>query len=419
MFKIEAFNQQGSVLGLLSAPMLLAGVPAQPSAAPSRDPLLTNAQQIKVYYPEVTDEGGSAVLSYELQRGSPLLNDWETLVGAAPHSLGLEYLTTRGITAGQRYAFRYRAINQVGAGPWSDSATVRAAGKPSAPAKPALVSSDATSLTLAFHQAGFANGGSEILSFKLMRDEGDSPASSLEIGTEVTAYDGQAFSFQVTGLTVGLVYRFQYFAINAYGVSPGSGILSAAATSLPDAPGSPQVDWARSGSRSLYIQWAASSTGSLPEAPILGYQLEMDSGNGTFVGVFDGTFRPGVLGQLVDGLVTGHLYTFRAFAMNYNGLSVPSAPTSFYVCTAPTYFSRPVVESQTSAGLLLRWEPPRELGGCRVTGYAVFRDEGAVASAATGAGITVELNSAADPSVRDRPSLNTLAATAFPPGTEG
>ena len=51
----------------------------------------------------------------------------------------------------------------------------------------------------------------------------------------------------------------------------------------------------------------------------------MDSGNGTFVNVYDGSFRPGVLGQLVSGLENGHLYKFRVVALNYNGESLPSA----------------------------------------------------------------------------------------------
>ena len=420
MFRIEAFNRQGSVVSTQSAPMLLAGVPAQPPAAPGPDPTLTSSQQIKVVYQEVSDDGGSAVLSYELQRGSPALNDWRSLVGEAPHTLALEHVVSSEIAAGEVYTFRYRAINQVGAGPWSDTMAIRAAGRPSAPAKPTLVACDAESVTLAFDQAGFANGGSEILSFKLLRDEGaDSPASPLLIDTEVAAYDGQASSFQVTGLTAGVVYRFQYYATNAFGDSPGSAILSAAATQLADAPGSPQVDWDLSGSHSLYLRWAATSTGTLPEAPILGYLLQMDSGNATWATVYDGAFRPGVLGRLVDGLVSGHLYTFRAIALNYNGQSAPSAPAAYYVCTAPSRFDKPVVEAQSKTGLLLRWEPPKELGGCRVTGYAVFRDGGEVASAATGAGITVELNSEADVDVRDKPSLNTLAATAFPADTEG
>ena len=77
------------------------------------------------------------------------------------------------------------------------------------------------------------------MSFKLMRDDGDSPTSPLLIDIDVTSYDGQASIFEVTGLTAGVVYRFRYYATNVYGDSPGSGILSAAASRLPDAPGTP------------------------------------------------------------------------------------------------------------------------------------------------------------------------------------
>jgi hypothetical protein len=195
--------------------------------------------------------------------------------------------------------------------------------------------------------------------------------------------------------------------------------VSAAASILPSPPSTPQVDWAQSGNTSLYISWTASSTGTLPESPILGYKLEMDSGNATFVEVYDGSYHPGILGQLIANLTNGHYYTFRVIALNYNGASQPSATASYYVCTAPTSFPAPVVESQTSSSMTLSWVPPSDLGGCRVTGYAVWRDDGAVASASAGTGITTELNSASDPLVRGRPSLNTLVATNFPANTAG
>jgi hypothetical protein len=67
----------------------------------------------------------------------------------------------------------------------------------------------------------------------------------------------------------------------------------------------------------------------------------------------------------------------------------------------------------------LAWEPPKDSGGCSITGYAVFSDDGEVASSSAGAGITFELNSDEDADVRNKPSLNTLVATAFPSGTEG
>ena len=267
-------------------------------------------------------------------------------MGAQPSTLSLEFLVNTGVVKGEDYTFRYRAINKVGAGPWSAVATVKAAGKPTAPAKPKLIACSATSVTLEFNQTSVDNGGSKILSYKLLRDTGDAPSSAIAIAT-ATAYGGQASQYQVTGLTSGVTYRFQYYATNVYGDSPGSVIISATASRLPDAPGTPTIDWTQSSRTSLFVRWVASSTGSLPESPILGYQLQMDSGNGTFVQVYDGAFKPGILGHLVDGLTNGHLYSFRVIALNYNGESVPGAAAPFYACTAPAQFAKPEVTSQS------------------------------------------------------------------------
>jgi hypothetical protein len=150
------------------------------------------------------------VLSYELSQARPLLTDWKPIVGASPHSLALQFLVSSGLESGAEYVFRYRAINEVGPGPNSDTVTIRAAGRPSAPAKPVLAATTSTGTTidLVLDHSGFANGGSEILSFKLLRDDGDSSGSTNTIDTEVAACGGMVTSCSVTGLTAGAIYRF-------------------------------------------------------------------------------------------------------------------------------------------------------------------------------------------------------------------
>jgi hypothetical protein len=58
---------------------------------------------------------------------------------------------TQGIKAGQSYVFRYRGINAVGPGPWSDLIEVMAANVPQAPPKPYYISSTSTSITIGFN----------------------------------------------------------------------------------------------------------------------------------------------------------------------------------------------------------------------------------------------------------------------------
>lgn len=65
-FRIVAFNIQGNVTSLASDPMTLASVPDTPTIGPTNDASLTNTMQIGVTYNEITGDGGSPILSYEL-----------------------------------------------------------------------------------------------------------------------------------------------------------------------------------------------------------------------------------------------------------------------------------------------------------------------------------------------------------------
>lgn len=67
-------------------------------------------------------------------------------------------------------------------------------------------------------------------------------------------------------------------------------------------------------------------------------------------------------------------------------MSQPSQSATFYVCTAPSDFRRPEVVNQTDSAITLRWSAPTNNGGCRITSYVVYRDDG------LGGNITNEVN---------------------------
>ena len=78
------------------------------------------------------------------------MNDFETIVGADPHTLQTSFVVTRDIYKGETYVFMYRAINAIGAGPWSEMVMIKAAKVPESPPKPAYLSSTDDSITLSF-----------------------------------------------------------------------------------------------------------------------------------------------------------------------------------------------------------------------------------------------------------------------------
>jgi hypothetical protein len=134
------------------------------------------------------------------------LNDFISIVGGDPHTLQNYFVVTRGIQKGADYTFRYRAINAVGPGPWSDSVTIKAATFPSPPGKPYYISSTSTTITLGLPPS-IDNGGSKIRLYKLFRDDGN---LSSDINLEVLDYNGKDQEYTVTNLAIGFVYRFAY-----------------------------------------------------------------------------------------------------------------------------------------------------------------------------------------------------------------
>ena len=106
-------------------------------------------------------------------------------------------------------------------------------------------------------------------------------------------------------------------------------------------------------------------------------------------------------------------YGFRVYAVNYNGLSPSSTVAYYYACTYPSNFAAPTVVTQSISAITLQWNPPGDSGGCEITGYAVFRDDG------QNGAITTEVNTVNDPAVRQKPSLSSLTVTYFPPSSAG
>lgn len=153
-------------------------------------------------------------------------------------------VTVNGLTKSFIYRVRYRAINQIGSGDWSDIGFLRAASVPAPPPTPIVTYVDATQIDLQLSISS-DDGGTGISQYHLYINEGvnGSPMN------EIVDYDGSLEYTITTGdivdthtITIGNVYTLKYVAENAVGLSQDSDLLYVALASQANQPDSPTFD---------------------------------------------------------------------------------------------------------------------------------------------------------------------------------
>jgi len=196
------------------------------------------------------------------------------------------------------------------------------------------------------------------------------------------------------------------------GNGPVSDSVSAAIADKPAAASLITKNMAQSSKTSLAIEWNAVSVNGAhaPGSEILGYVLHItDPVTGSTWEAFNGVTL-GLKTQIranVLGLVTGKAYDFEVVAWNFNGVGTLSSTYSFYSCILPTGFIAPTRSTSTASSITIDWSTPADTGGCSISGYAVFKNDGAGGSTFT------EANSASDAAIRNQPGLNSAAITTF------
>ena len=261
--------------------------------------------------------------------------------------------TVTGLTNGQSYTFRVRAVNSAGASAASiASASVTPATVPGAPTGlSATVSDQRVDL---IWTAPASNGGQSITDYEY--EQGGS-------GTWIST-GGTATSYMVRNLTNGQPYRFRVRALN----SVGAGAASAASPNLTPAtePDAPTGLSATVSDQEVDLIWTAPASNG--GAMILRYEYELDfSGTWTSTG---GT----ATSYTVTGLTNGQAYTFRVRAVNRVGAGLASSsrsatPTSTVVAPdAPFGLSATPGNGQ----VMLSWVQPS--GGAALTDYEYEQD---------------------------------------------
>lgn len=372
-FRIEAINAEASSISK-TVQYVLAIAPTKPTYAPSEVTTETTDTQLVVLATElVSENGGSSIISYEFQVDNGNFGSYTSVQGTAQDpSLSLKATITYGIQRGLQYRVRYRGINSVGAGAWSDAVTITASTVPGKPQIPVVSSVDNTQITLTF-TAVTDNGGSAVTAYELYYSDSGVSLSTFTIDT---SYDGTSMTYVFSSaINAGRTYGFQIRAKNSRGYSDFSGIVYAAAGRAPSTPSAPTLDLTNSNKTYLSIKW---TEGTSLDIPVLGYLLSADDrGNGEYSVVWDGSGQPNVLSFIHGPLETGETYNFKLQVLNYNGASAYSNVLSAVVCIAPSGFSSLIATSSSPTSLAIAWNQPQDNGGCPITKYVQYSDDGA------------------------------------------
>lgn len=296
------------------------------------------------------------------------------VIGCSENSLETTFTVANEITSGTMYRFKYRSKNINGQSDWSPITYITAATVPARPPAPTFDTATANSITLSFSPSTDSKG-SEITEYELFINGGGSSS----VFSKVSSYDGSSLSHTITQATdsvvPGTIYKFQYRAINAYGQSDFSDEVEAGVSSFPTAPNSPSKVEADSGETFITLSWSSVAD---TELPVIGYILNIDDGFGGDMAVlYDGSNQPNVLQYTSTGLITGLSYTFTVQAVNYNGASSESTDVSYIICIKPQGFEAPYLIASTETSMTIRWEAPTSNGGCQITSYYLFVNDGA------------------------------------------
>ena len=219
-------------------------------AAPTAPTLTVKHQSLDVEWSAPTGNGGSAVTGYQVRRcdnstGCDADNEWtvKTLTGTGTTT------TVTGLTNGTTYQVQVAAVNNVGTGAWSSSATAVPATVPTAPAAPTLTVKN-ESLGVRW-SAPSGNGGSAVTGYKVGRC---SSSCGTDSNWTVTTLTGTGTSTTLSSLTNGTAYQVRVAATNSVGTGAWSSSATATPAKKPEAPAAPTLT---KGARSLTVSWTA------------------------------------------------------------------------------------------------------------------------------------------------------------------
>ena len=227
------------------------GTPAASASAPSTPaaPRVTPGDGELTVSWRAPADNGAPIEHYELRGRSEGAGTWANVTASGDTKITATSVTIGNLTNGTTYEFQVRAVNSVGASPWSPSGsgTPAGSGPASAPSRPAAPTVTARNGELGVNWRAPADNGAPIEYYELQARVAGSGAWSyltLDGDRKITVT-----SVNIAGLTNGTTYEVRVRAVNRVGESPWS----------PSARGTPV---ASSGERAVLVELYKAANGA-------------------------------------------------------------------------------------------------------------------------------------------------------------
>ena len=357
--QLKAVNVAGAGAASSAVAATTWGVPAAPTIVSStaRDGALDVAFVSGA-------NGGDSISNYEYS-----IDSGATWITRNPASI-VSPLVISGLTNGTAYAVQLRAVNSVGAGTASATATLKPHAVPSAPA---ITNQSAASQTITIAFTAGANGGEEILGYEYSTDRGATWYPRTDSGGATSPMTITKLSTNgTTDLTNGTTYNIQVRAISLVGNGSASADVAGTPATTPSAPTNLEVV---NGDKYLQASFVPGSNGG---AAISSYQYSTD--NGVTWRTAAATTSPLTITTAssdgVTALNNGTAYTVLVRAVNAQGAGTASSSVSGTPRTNPDAPGS-VVVSAGDATISVAFVANANDGGSAITGYEYSTDGGA------------------------------------------
>ena len=196
-------------------------VPTTPQPPTNLSATSTSSSQIDLSWDAPTDNGGSSITGYEIERSSDAGSTWSTIVQNTA-SQSTTYFDS-GLSPNTSFSYRVSAINSVGTSSPSNIASATTSAISSIPESPTglTVSSTSSSTIILNWNAPGNDGGSPIIGYKIERSTSGGSWSTIVSNTDSTST-----TYSDNGLLPLLTYTYRVSAINSIGISSPSNTAS-------------------------------------------------------------------------------------------------------------------------------------------------------------------------------------------------